>query len=301
MPSAVILSGVADNGNYPALLKVAAKVKTLRHFEKFEDDLLCAKQGDNAFVFVKKTFPSYKALRFRNHVMNLLLRTGYGRPFEYQELANSEFEPYVRSIWRNNPKILPSPTTQIAFLVTLQSSTSIGGSPMTFNFAPSINLSDQAKRALAGAPATLLTSRADWEDRIKTLGAIDTHAQYRSWIATPVQQEISLTRDALEQFRIYYDQETTDLDTRVEKMLSDPIWNDTKLRRKAKDMRTLEETAPREFASVLATRRDYLLATGETQSADQMLSLREAPLNHQFMLELLGVVDGRTFDISLPL
>jgi hypothetical protein len=301
VPSGVILSGVNDNGPLVALMAAAEKVKSLRHFEKFDNDLLCSKQGEMAFVFVRKTYPAYQKLRFRKHVLDLLVRVGVNKPFDYQELATPEFEPFIRAMWRNTPQIVPRPNTKLTFLVTLQTGTIIGSNSLRFNFAPSVRLSEDAVATLRNSPADVLKSKNDIAERLKTLTSLDVQSQYKLLIDSPVNHEVNLVKEALENFRMYYDQENSVLDSKVETILSDPIWADTKARRKIRDMRELKEKLPSAFKLMLNIRKEELSYVDQVPSNEETLALQEAPLTHQYMIEIIGIADGKKFDINLPI
>jgi len=300
VPSGVILSGVGDKGSYNSIFKAAEKVHGLRHFEKFDDDLLCSKQADSSFIFIKKTFPRYVALRFRKHVQELLLKTGLGKPFQYQQLATPEFEKFAASIFKNDPSIIPTPTTNLAFFTMLQSSAVVQGNPVNFQFGPSYSVDAGTKEALLESQATLLTTHSEIVARMKSMPE-DLGAQYKLLLASSVGQEMNLTRDALEAFRIYYDQEMSTLDVGIEGLLTDPIWNETKLRRKVRDMRELKQKVPVDFDTILGLHKDFLELRGRVPSSEEMAALEEAPLTSQYILSISGYAGGKGFWIHLQL
>lgn len=301
MPSGVILTGTGDNGSYAPFLAPTQKIKSLRHFEKFDDDLLVSKLSEGAFVFIKKNYPPYKQLRFRKHVLDLFSSVGYNNAFSYQELVTPEFEIYLNTIWRNTPQIVPDPNTKLAFVVTLQSSAIINGEAIHFNFAPRVKISDLTRDALFAMPAKLLTDKSEISERLKSLIAIDKKCQYSFMKDPPVSSSIALVRDALESFKIYYENENSKLNSKVDNLLTAQIWDDTKARRKTKDMRELKDKIPAAFNMILGIRKEELSYGGLVPSTEDTLTLSEAPLSHQYMLEIQVVANGKQFDINLPI
>ncbi len=300
VPSGVILSGVGDKGSYTSLFKAAEKVHGLRHFEKFDDDLLCAKQADSSFVFIKKTFPRYVGLRFRKHLQALLLKTGLGKPFQYQQMATPEFEQFAASIFKNNPSIIPTPTTNLAFLTELRSSAVVQGNPVNFEFGPSFSLIPGTKEVLLESQATLLATHSEIVARMKSMPD-DLGAQYKLLLPGSVAQEMNLTRDALEAFRNYYDQEVSSLDVGIDDLLTDPIWKSTKLRRKVKDMRELKQKVPFDFDTIIGLHKEFSGNAGRVPSSDEMAALEEATLTNQYSLTIVGYAGGKEFSIILVL
>ena len=300
MPAGVILSGVGDTGSYSPLFLAAEKVHSLRHFEKFSDDLLCSKLAESSFVFIKKTFPRYTGLRFRKHIQELLLKTGLGKPFQYQELATPEFEKFAASLLKNNPNIVPGPTTRLAFLTMLQSSVVVQGNPLNFRFGPSLSLATGTREALLESQATLLTNQSEIVARMKSMPS-DPGAQYKLWTQTSAQQEMNLTRDALEAFRIYYDNEVASLDVGIDNILSDPIWKATKLRRKVKNMRELKQMVPLDFDTIVGLHKEFSDNAGRVPSSEEMAALEEANINSQYSLKIAGYAGGKSFVITLEL
>lgn len=301
MPTGVVLTGSGDDRSFAAFPEATKKINSLFHFETFKDDLLCSKTGNNAFIFVKKNYPPYKRLRFRKHVFNLLQRVGYGKPFKYQELATPEFEPYVQTIWRNTPQIVPNANTNVAFIVMLQTSTTVKGEVMPFNFGPPLKLSDPVKDALAAAPADILKERDQINKRILAIQPLDNQGQYTIMKDPPVEAGLKLVRQAIENFSGYYEQENSELNNKVDALLTDPMWNDTKARRKIKDMRELKAKIPAAFNLILNIRKEEMSYYGQVPTDEETLALGEASLTHQYVLQLLVSADGKQVAVNLPL
>ena len=301
MPSGVVLTGKGDSTTFAGLPEASKKVKSLFKFEPTTDDMLCCKTGENSFVFVRKNYPPYKRLRFRKHVIELLKRVGYNKPFQYQELASPEFEEYAKPIWRDTPELVPNPSTKVAFQVRLQSSTTVGGEPMDFVFGPGIKSPVETIQALLASQADVLTNRNDILERVKSMPPTDTQGQYTVTIDSPVSSQLSSVRSALEQFRVYYEEENSALSGKAETVLTDPIWNDTKARRKIRDMRELKEKLPKAFNFILGIRIEELSYLNLAPSQEETLALSEAPLNHQYQVTLTVFGGGKGHKLNLPI
>jgi hypothetical protein len=301
VPTGVILSGAGANGLFRPLILNARKVKSLRHFEKFEDDLLCSKVGEDSYVFVKKTFPAYQRLRFRKFVLNLLIKNGIGKPFEYEQLATPEFGQIVNSLWRQNPEVVPLPKSKLCFDLLLQSSVIVNGAAIQVNFAPGTKMKDQIVQELKASQANLLTNQEDIDNRAKGLKENSKISQYQLMLDAPFPQESNLVRTAMENFQIYFDQETAALDSRVESLLDDPIWLDTKKRRSCKKMQELKDKAPNEYRIMFGIRKDELSQYDKIPSEEEIQQMEQATLSHQFTVSIIGLANGKTFQIQLPI
>lgn len=107
-PTAVILSGVGDNGVFKHLIDASDKVTVLRTFQKFENDLLCSKQGDNSYIFVKKSFPAYARLRFRRHALDLLVKKRIWQRIQLSRISDTG----IRAICKYSLEISASIRTE---------------------------------------------------------------------------------------------------------------------------------------------------------------------------------------------
>lgn len=301
VPSGVILSGIGQNGAFLPLIKTANKVKSLRHFEKFEDDILCSKVGENSFIFVKKSYPSYQQLRFRKHVLGFLTKNGLNKPFEYQSLATPEFEKFLNSARRNNLQIVPRATTKLVFNLKLRSTALVNGAPLSFDFSHGQKLSSQVTDELLSSPADVLTSRQDIEDRARGLADLDKVAQYQIMGEVPVSSEVNMVRSALEQFGVYYEQENAIVDSQVERILGDASWNDIKTRRSVKNMEELKSKLPDAYRIIFSIRKDDLAMVDKVATNEETAALERAPLSHQFTVTIVGMANGKQFKLKLPI
>ena len=274
------------------------KVKSLHHFERFADDLLCCKQADLAYILVKKTYPAYEQLRFRKHVLNLLIKVGDSKAIDYKDLVPPEFEPYARRIWTYQPQFLPYPQSKVVLRVMLETSAIVAGKNAKAVFANAQPSIAGVKQGLIDYPVGVITKKSELDEHWRAV-QVRSESQYKLWLDTPYHQEVSFVKDALETFRAYYDQEVADLDNKVDSILTDPKCAGTKIRRKARDMRELKEKAPDEFQSMLGICKGQAEMEGRIMSTEDILALSEATLSHQYRVSIIFCADGKFQDMQL--
>jgi hypothetical protein len=301
LPPIVVLGGQKYKTNYAVLLKNIDKVKRQPHFEVLEDSLLCGRQNNATIILVEKSYPPYQKLRFRKHIISLFAKYGVNKPFAYNELATPEFEPNANPMWLQSPGAMPNQQTKVTFSALLTTSLNTKGKMYSSTFAPLLKLDQKTKDSLTNAPCTFLSSPQEISEYAKSLVMADRHAMYHLPIDVPASTEVNMVRDALEAFGRYNEDEVAKLNEAAEAMLSDPIWETTKQRRKTKNMRDLRASIPEDADFIVNRYKGHLADSGQTVSSEELSDLDGASLSHQYQFSLVFCVNGKFASVALQM
>jgi hypothetical protein len=298
LPPTVILRSAGEQFLMIDLLNFGEKVKAIRTWQESDKNFLCFRPSDSTYLFVTKNYPAFQKLRFRRHVVGLFEKYGLAKAFTWQEVSR-DFKNESEAIWRNDLTYVPRDTTKFKFQLMLTTSTTVNGRPREASFAPS-QKAPELTEELKASPGFILTKREDMTNRAKAIDFGKPEPSFYVPLQTTVAQETNVVKDALEQFRGFYDEQVNLLDAKVEALLTDPKFDGLKARRKCRTMTDLKQQAPREYKGVKS------LMSGSAEDGDllteqELASLELAPLNHQYMLIMVGYgTDGKGYECSLP-
>ncbi len=301
VPDAVILLGGQDKVDVTGVFKAVNKIIAPHRFEQFENDLLAFRAAQGTCYFVQKTFPPYAKLRFRKHALGLYLKYGLGQPFPYSELAPQEFKPFADAIWRHRPDVVPNEQTKISFQLLLRSTGFASGRPQSIEFGPGVQFTDLTFNTLKQSPADVLTSRDQIIKRRAELSEPDQGMLFRPLVDMPTSVELSMSKDAIERFREYYDSQVGSIDQKVDDAMTDPTWRGTKARRKSRSMRDLKTDSPVDFQTFLTLSQDLAKEAGTPLSPDEVASLQESNLTSQYELNIVLFAGTKRLTMVLPM
>ena len=117
----------------------------------------------------------------------------------------------------------------------------------------------------------------------------------------PTSVELSMSKDAIERFREYYDSQVGSIDQKVDDAMTDPTWRGTKARRKSRSMRDLKTDSPVDFQTFLTLSQDLAKEAGTPLSPDEVASLQESNLTSQYELNIVLFAGTKRLTMVLPM
>lgn len=164
-----------------------------------------------------------------------------------------------------------------------------------------VRFSEATKKELLSGPVDVLKKKEDIIARADHIYSYDPACQYRTMLPAAFAQEAQLVRNALESFSDYIDQQDSEINSQVESILTDPMWDSTKARRKVKNMRDLQAALPDAFKFMMGTYQGNFTEFGKTPSENDIAALQVAPLRHHYTVDISSAADGKIVSWSLDL
>ncbi len=261
--------------------------KDLFHLTKSGDFL--TKLSDSTFVYVLKSYPALKDIRFKEYFCDLIKSYGFGKPIPFEKVLQSEFKDYLDELWFQNPTCEANSKSKFAINFSLSTTTRKGSDFRQFTFAPHVDTLNETDKVLSSSPIINSRSAADSIELMKRFeaGMAPKAIRIQFEFKVPSVIENQLVSDAFKDLNALIDRERSRVDAKYDELCSSvPTFDLLAKRRTAKTMAELKTISQHDYEAIFSNVENGYFMRGQQMPDSVRNELENSSIQHSYTLTL---------------